>query len=147
MTDNPQATINTHPTRMQYFTFTEFERSATATRHAIDNTMPEAARRNVARLVDTVLDPLRRAWGRSITVTSGYRCPELNKAVGGSKTSHHLQGMAADITTGNRADNRRLFQLVRDLGLPFTQLIDESDFAWIHISLDPANVKKQVLRL
>ncbi|MDE6497934.1 MAG: peptidase M15 [Muribaculaceae bacterium] len=132
---------------MQYFTFTEFERSATATRHAIDNTMPEAARRNVARLVDTVLDPLRRAWGRSITVTSGYRCPELNKAVGGSKNSHHLQGMAADITTGNRADNRRLFQLVLDLGLPFSQLIDENNFSWVHVSLDPANVKKQVLRL
>ena len=132
---------------MKYFTFTEFERSDTATRFAIDNTMPETAKKNVAALVDTVLDPLREAWGKPIIVTSGYRCQELNKAVGGVKTSHHLSGMAADITTGNRVDNRRLFELVQKLGLPFTQLIDESNFSWVHISLDPANVKRQILRL
>lgn len=132
---------------MKYFTFTEFERSDTATRFAIDNTMPETAKKNVAALVDTVLDPLREAWGKPIIVTSGYRCQELNKAVGGAKTSHHLSGMAADITTGNRVDNRRLFELVQKLGLPFTQLIDESNFSWVHISLDPANVKRQILKL
>lgn len=132
---------------MKYFSFTEFERSATAERYAIDNTAPESARQNIARLVDKVLDPLRQAWGKPISVTSGYRCPELNKAVGGSATSHHLQGMAADITTGNTLDNRRLFQLVLDLRLPFTQLIDEHGFSWIHISLDPADVKRQVLKL
>ena len=132
---------------MKYFTFTEFERSDTATRFAIDNTMPEPAKKNVAALVDTILDPLREAWGKPIIVTSGYRCQELNKAVGGAKTSHHLSGMAADITTGNRVDNRRLFELVQKLGLPFTQLIDESNFSWVHISLDPANVKRQILKL
>ena len=132
---------------MKYFTFTEFERSDTATKFAIDNTMPESAKKNVAALVDRVLDPLREAWGKPIIVTSGYRCQELNKAVGGVKTSHHLSGMAADITTGNRVDNRRLFELVQKLGLPFTQLIDESNFSWVHISLDPANVKRQILRL
>ncbi len=52
---------------MKYFSFTEFERSATAERHAIDNTAPETARRNIARLVDKVLDPLRQAWGRPIS--------------------------------------------------------------------------------
>ena len=132
---------------MKYFTFTEFERSDTATRFAIDNTLPEAAKKNVAALVDRVLDPLREAWGKPIIVTSGYRCQELNQAVGGVKTSPHLSGMAADITTGNRVDNRRLFELVQKLGLPFTQLIDESNFSWVHISLDPANVKRQILKL
>lgn len=132
---------------MKYFTFTEFERSDTATKFAIDNTMPESAKKNVAELVDKVLDPLREAWGKPIIVTSGYRCPELNKAVGGAKTSHHLSGMAADISTGNKADNRRLFELVQKLDLPFTQLIDESNFTWVHISLDPANVKRQILKL
>lgn len=132
---------------MKYFTFTEFERSDTATKYAIDNTMPESAKKNVAELVDKVLDPLREAWGKPITVTSGYRCPELNKAVGGAKTSHHLSGMAADISTGNKVDNRRLYDLVLKLGLPFTQLIDESNFSWVHISLDPANVKRQTLKL
>lgn len=132
---------------MKYFTFQEFERSDTATRHAIDNTIPDKLRGNVAALVDNVLDPLREAWGRPITVSSGYRCPELNRRVGGVATSQHLTGHAADITTGNKVDNRRLFQLIQDLGLPFDQLIDESDFSWIHVSHDPQRNRKQTLKL
>ena len=132
---------------MKYFSFQEMERSDTAVRYAIDNSIPENLKNNVARLVDNVLDPLREAWGRPLTVSSGYRCPALNRAVGGSATSHHMDGMAADITTGNNADNRRLFQLIINLGLPFTQLIDERDFSWVHVSYDPANVKRQVLKL
>lgn len=85
---------------MKYFSFQEMERSETAYRHGIDNTAPEGARRNIAVLVDRVLDPLREAWGKPLTVTSGYRCQELNRIVGGAKTSHHLRGMAADISTG-----------------------------------------------
>lgn len=132
---------------MKYFSFQEMARSDTAVRYAIDNSIPENLKNNVARLVDNVLDPLREAWGRPLAVSSGYRCPALNKAVGGSATSHHLRGMAADITTGNNADNRRLFQLIINLGLPFTQLIDERDFSWVHVSYDPENVKRQVLKL
>ena len=63
---------------MRYFTFTEFERSETATKYAIDNSIPDKLKYNVAALVDKVLDPLREAWGKPITVTSGYRCSELN---------------------------------------------------------------------
>lgn len=132
---------------MKHFSFQEFERSETAYRHGIDNTAPEGARRNIAVLVDRVLDPLREAWGKPLTVTSGYRCQELNRIVGGARASHHLRGMAADISAGNRVENRRLFQLVLDLKLPFTQLIDEKNFAWVHVSLDPSDVKRQVLRL
>ncbi|ROT12308.1 peptidase M15 [Muribaculaceae bacterium Isolate-105 (HZI)] len=132
---------------MKYFSFQEFERSETAYRHGIDNTLPDKLKGNVAALVDKVLDPLREAWGKPITVTSGYRCAALNKAVGGSGTSHHCKGMAADISTGNKVENRRLFQLIIDLGLPFTQLIDEKNFSWVHVSLDQSDVKRQVLRL
>lgn len=130
---------------MKYFTFTEFERSDTATRHAIDNAMPESAKKNVAALVDNVLDPLREAWGRPLYVNSGYRSAELNRRVGGKPSSQHLTGQAADITTGNRADNRRLFQLAIDLGLPFDQLIDENNFSWLHISHGPRN-RRQILK-
>lgn len=132
---------------MKYFSFQEMERSDTAVRYAIDNSIPENLKNNVARLVDNVLDPLREAWGRPLAVSSGYRCPALNRAVGGSATSHHMNGMAADITTGNKVDNRRLFQLIINLKLPFTQLIDERDFSWVHVSYDPENVKRQVLKL
>lgn len=132
---------------MKYFTIDELTRSDVAAQRGIDNTPPKTAVENLERLVAAVLDPLRQAWGRPLTVNSGYRSAALNAAVGGSKTSHHLKGMAADITTGDRVDNRKLFQLAIDLNLPFCQLIDEKNFAWVHISFDPANVKRQVLRL
>lgn len=132
---------------MKYFTFQEMEHSDTATRYAIDNTIPYNLKNNVASLIDHVLDPLREAWGRPLTVTSGYRSPALNKAVGGAATSHHMRGMAADITTGNKVDNRSLFRLILDLNLPFTQLIDEKGFSWVHVSYDPNDLKRQVLKL
>lgn len=131
---------------VKYFTFTEFERSDTATRYCIDNTTPEWVKKNIAKLVDTVLDPLREAWGKPILVTSGYRCEELNRHVGGAKNSQHLQGQAADITTGNKVDNARLFQLAIDLNLPFDQLIDENNFSWLHISYSPRH-RRQILKL
>jgi hypothetical protein len=58
-----------------------------------------------------------------------------------------MRGMAADVTTGNKTDNRRLFQLVLDLALPFTQLIDEKGFSWVHISYDPSDLRHQMLKL
>ena len=132
---------------MKWFDFDEFERSETAAKRGIVNRMGEKERANVKRLVDDVLDPLREAWGRPLRVTSGYRCAELNRAVGGAAGSHHLRGMSADVTTGNVVDNRRLFQLVLDMGLPFTQLIDEKGFSWVHIGYDPQDVRRQVLKL
>lgn len=131
---------------MKYFSFSEFERSETASRQGIDNTIPASLKGNIEALVDNILDPLREAWGRPIIVTSGYRSPALNKAVGGVATSQHQQGQAADITAGNPADNRRLFQLVQTLRLPFDQMIDESDFSWLHISYSPRH-RRQTLKL
>ena len=128
---------------MKYFSFNEFERSDTATRYAIDNAIPDKAKANIAALVDKVLDPLREAWGKPITVTSGYRCPELNKAVKGVATSMHLTGHAADITTGNTVDNRRLYQLALDMKLPFFELIGKKyDFRWLHISYNPGRPQR-----
>lgn len=132
---------------MKYFTIAELCASSTATAKGIDNTPTPGITQNLERLVANVLDPLREAWGKPVVVTSGYRCPALNKAVGGAKNSHHMQGMAADISTGNKVDNRRLFQKILDLGLPFTQLIDEKGFSWIHVSYDTSNLKRQVLKL
>lgn len=128
---------------MKYFSFQEFERSDTAYKHGIDNTAPESARKNIAALVDKVLAPLREAWGKPITVTSGYRCSELNRLVGGVATSTHMQGMAADISTGNMIDNRRLYQLAQDLNLPYFELIGKKyGFGWLHISYDPTRTKR-----
>ena len=119
---------------MRHFTIAELTRSATARRLGIDNTPPASAVRALRALVDDVLDPLREAWGGPIRVNSGYRCPELNKAVGGTPSSQHQHGEAADITVGSRSANRRLLALIKRLDLPVDQCIDEKGFRWIHVS-------------
>lgn len=128
---------------MKYFTFREFEDSEKARELGIDNRMPEIAEAHVVELVDILLDPLREAWGGPLTVTSGYRCPELNRAVGGSATSAHLAGWAADLAPA-AGDPRGVQGLVdfaiewlTATGLPFDQLIDERSGGsrWLHIGI------------
>ena len=58
-----------------------------------------------------------------------------------------MKGQAADITAGSKQENKKLFDLARKLNLPFCQLIDEKNFAWVHISYDKNNVKRQILHL
>lgn len=119
---------------MRYFTIKELTRSQTAHRLGIDNTPPSSAVKALHELVDNVLDPLRRAWGGPIRINSGYRCPELNKVVGGTPYSQHQRGEAADITVGSQAANRRLLALIKRLDLPVDQCIDVKGCRWIHVS-------------
>lgn len=119
---------------MRYFTIRELTRSDTARRLGIDNTPPASAIAALHELVEQVLDPLRAAWGGPIRVNSGYRCHELNKAVGGTPGSQHMRGEAADITVGSRSGNRRLLALIKRLDLPVDQCIDEKGCRWIHVS-------------
>ena len=131
---------------MKYFTIKELCKSSTATQKGIDNTPNSEIVSNLEQLVDKVLDPLREEFGEPIIVNSGYRSPALNKAVKGAANSQHVSGQAADITTGSKFGNKRLFILAQKLDLPFDQLIDESNYSWIHISHSPRN-RKQVLHL
>ena len=131
----------------KYFSTGELSRSETALRAGIDNTPPAAAVENIQFLINELLDPIRAAWGRPLRVNSGYRAQALNKAVGGSPTSQHLSGQAADITAGSRELNQRLFRLIMSGGFEFDQLIDEKDFLWIHISYAEGRNRKQVLHL
>lgn len=132
---------------MKYFTIAELCRSNTADRLGINNRCRQEHVVSLTALVDNVLDPLREWWGKPLIVSSGYRCPELNAAVKGSKTSQHMSGQAADIDTGDRQQNKLLFEYIRK-NLPFDQLIDESNSAWVHVSyrVDGKN-RKQVLSL
>lgn len=132
---------------MKYFTIAELCRSNTADRLGINNRCPEKHVANLTALVDNVLDPLREWYGKPITVNSGFRCPALNKAVKGSTTSQHMSGQAADVTAGDRQQNKLLFNYIQK-NLPFDQLIDESDFAWVHVSYraDGKN-RNQILKL
>lgn len=135
----------------KYFTVPELCKSETAVKLGIDNKCNMGQMNNMLELIKNVLDPLREAFGKPIIVTSGFRSERLNKAVGGSKTSHHTKGMAADIVAQDRRENRRLFTLAQELSLPFCQLIwekgDNQSPAWVHISYDANNIKRQVLRL
>ena len=131
---------------MRHFTLQELTRSATAQRLGIYNTPPASAVKALHELVDKVLDPLREAWGGPIRVNSGYRCPELNRLVGGTPTSQHQRGEAADITVGSRAANRRLLALIKRLDLPVDQCIDEKGCLWIHVSHRTGRNRRQFLK-
>ena len=104
---------------MKYFTIKELCKSSTAIEKGIDITPNSEIVNNLKRLVEYILDPLRERYGKPIIVNSGYRCPALNKAVNGSKTSQHVKGLAADITAGSPAKNKILFNLIQELDLPF----------------------------
>ena len=132
---------------MKYFTIAELCKSTTADQYGIDNRCKKEHVVNLTALVNNVLDPLREAYGKPITVNSGFRSPALNKKIGGVSTSDHLKGMAADITGGSPVENKKLFYLIQSLKLPFKQLIDEKNFDWVHVSYDPNNLKHQVLAL
>lgn len=132
---------------MKHFTITELTRSDTATARGIDNTPRELETVALTALIRHLLDPLREAYGRPIRVNSGYRCPVLNKAVKGASASQHLKGEAADITTGSKTENKKLFELAQSLGLPFDQLIDEKGYSWVHISYRSSHNRRQVLYL
>jgi uncharacterized protein YcbK (DUF882 family) len=131
---------------MKYFTIKELSNSSTAVQKKIDNTPNSEVVNNLEKLVEYILDPLREKYGKPIHVNGAYRCPALNKAVGGSKTSQHMLGLAADITAGSATKNKILFNLVQELNLPFDQLIDEKNFKWVHISYSD-KPRKQILHL
>lgn len=134
---------------MKYFNLSELSASATAERFAIDNTPPRVAQQMLTVLVEQLLDPIRRRYGAPIIVTSGYRCPALNTAVGGVANSHHIIGCAADITAGSIEQNRVLFALIIDMqaahAIRFTQLIAEKGYRWLHISYVPGMLRNQII--
>ena len=121
---------------MKYFTINEFTKSTTAIKRHIDNKPSKEVERSLTALVEKVLDPLREAYGKPIIVTSGYRCPKLNAIVGSTPSSQHVKGEAADIKSvqDTPEENKKLFDLIVKLKLPFDQLINEHNFDWVHVS-------------
>jgi len=131
------------------FSLAEMVKSETALRHDMDNTPGEAEIENLKRLAEKVLQPVRDHYGKGVKVNSGYRHPEVNAKVGGSKTSDHCKGQAADIEIPG-VPNADLAKWIAE-NLDFTQVILEfytqgiPDSGWVHVSYDPANLKKQTL--
>lgn len=132
---------------MKYFKLEEFTTSRTAIKYNINNKPDGTVLLNIQELVEKVLDPAREEYNAPIIVTSGYRCPELNKKVGGVANSQHVTGEAADITTGSVANNKKLFKILEERGM-YDQLIDEYNYSWIHVSWKrTGNNRKQILHI
>ena len=140
--------------KSEFFTLRELTRSATATRLGIDNTPSDEIIDNLQLLCDKVLDPLHRRWGAAIRVSSGYRCPRLNRVVGGAKGSMHMSGLAADITSlcDIPQINRCLLIILLHSNLPFHKVIIEKPDEkmcpdWIHVQYAKTDKPRRIVRV
>jgi len=125
------------------FTAAEFVKTSTG----IDNIPGAVELDNLSHLVEKVLQPLRDYVKRPIRITSGYRSPGVNAAVGGSSTtSQHMKGEAADFQIDGMT-NQQIIDAVRMLKLPYDQIIDEQlrGSKWIHVSYSKTKNRKQWL--
>lgn len=111
------------------FTLEELCHSNMAVAKGLENIPNESQVENLKSLAINLLQPVRDLYGKPMIVNSGFRSPEVNKAVNGSPTSDHMNGKATDVKTPNP---RELFNLVRNSGLSFDQLILYPTF--VHMS-------------
>jgi zinc D-Ala-D-Ala carboxypeptidase len=131
------------------FTLAEMTKSDTALRFDMENTPNDEQMANLVALCENVLQPMRDHFGKGVKVNSGFRHPDVNAKVGGSKTSDHCKGMAADVEIPGVA-NADLAQWIVDT-CDFRQTILEfytpgiPDSGWVHVSYNPSDNKKQVL--
>lgn len=127
-----------------HFNLDEFVRSNTATKHGIDNTPPPDV---VRRIWSTAghMEMIRALLGKPILISSGYRCAELNKAVGGVANSAHQTGYAVDFTCPDYGSPYKVaMELANSPSISFDQLIQEG--TWVHISFDP-KMRRELLTL
>ncbi len=120
------------------FSLSEMLHSQTATRLGFSEQFEPSPQiiENLRQLCINVLQPLRDNLGHSFQVSSGYRCLRTNSAIKGAKKSQHLLGQAADIQDLDKG-NAFLFKKLKELNLPFDQVIDEFGLAWVHVSHKP----------
>lgn len=133
-----------------HFTLEEFTRSATARRLNIDNTPGAADIAAMRALCRAILEPVRLHFGgKPVRITSGYRCPRLNKAVGSSWRSQHRKGEAVDFEIPG-VSNYDVARWIRD-NLVFDQLILENyvrgdpNSGWVHVSYREDRARHSVL--
>lgn len=126
------------------FYLSELTASEMSLRKGIDNTPDPFAVQNLFKLAE-LLEKVRTALGnKAVLVSSGYRSMELNTAVGGSLTSDHMRGAAADFSAPSYGSTRAICEAIIAAGIKFGQLIDEGG-RWVHISLPEPGVEGQVL--
>lgn len=136
-----------------HLTLEECIKSTTAARKGISNMPPQKAIDNLKLLSTKIFEPIRAHFGVPIYVSSAYRSPELNKAIGGSTTSQHMQGEAFDLDQdghNNGITNAQVFHFIRQ-NLDFDQLIwefgSDTNPDWVHVSYESSGPqRKQILR-
>ncbi len=117
-----------------HFSRVEMIASDTAARRGILNLPPLWVQQNLQRLCLEVLEPIRAEFG-PVRVTSGYRCIELNKLIGGSESSAHMRGQAADLQFPDPSISMKaVVEWLRTSGLPIDQVIFEFG-AWVHVGI------------
>ena len=128
------------------FVLSEITRSNTARRKGISNEPEKKHLASLQTIITELVQPMRDAIG-PIRISSGYRSPKLNRAIGGSSRSQHCKGEALDLQfwKDGKMNNKVIYDWVLDSGLEFDQMINEFDFAWIHISFSSGKNRKQVL--
>lgn len=125
------------------FSLQELTLSETAVRRGIPNEPSEAVIANLKLLCEHILEPLRLLVGKPILITSGYRSPMLNQAIGGARNSQHCTGNAVDFHI-NGYTVEQLYQFVKKSVLPYSQTIQEFN-RWVHVSYD-GSVRHESLR-
>ena len=126
------------------FTMSELIYSDTAVKNNINN-MPDINSLDyMLNLIVYCLQPIREKLGKAMTITSGYRCTEVNNLVGGVSTSQHTKGQAVDFTVSGYTP-AQLVTLIKGYGIEYDQLINEYD-QWVHISYVKGNNRGQVLK-
>ena len=128
------------------FVLSEITKSNTAKRLGIKNEPEKKHLENMQRLVTNLIQPMRDALG-PIRISSGYRNPQLNRAIGGSTKSQHCKGQAVDIQFFKKGKmcNKEIYDWVIKEEIEFDQMINEFDYAWIHISLRPDNKNRRMI--
>ena len=134
----------------KHFKLEEFTKSMTATRKGIDNTPGAGEIKNLENLCYEILEPLRAKFDKPITITSGYRSPQLSEAIGSKSTSQHCKGMASDIEIFGIPNIQTAYWI--QANCDFDQLIlefykkDDPAGGWVHVSYNEKGAnRKQVL--
>ena len=128
------------------FVLSEITRSNTARRLGISNEPTKKHMESLQRIVTNLIQPMRDALG-PIRISSGYRNPQLNRAIGGSNRSQHCKGEALDLQfwKDGQMCNKEIYDWVIISNIEFDQMINEFDYAWIHISLKKKDNRKEIL--
>ena len=117
-----------------HFTLDELTFSQTAVRHNINNNPSSSVRNNLKTLADN-LEKIRTLLGHPLRISSGFRCMELNRKIGGSVNSSHMDGLAADFTCERFGKPIDIVKALFKSGIKVDQVVEEG--TWVHVSFDP----------